>query len=236
MLQIAVYLVRYGTRFCFFFLMIRRPPRSTLFPYTTLRRDARAGRVGAVVQHRPDLGRAAVEVPRRALGPLPGVVEIAHLEEDEAAELLLGLHERPVGDMAPAALHAHGRGRLRALEPLAGQKDARLARRLSEFVPRRHRLLDLLGLVDALDRLVAVQRQQHLHVQTSGSWPRAPMSRIMKGTNDSRDVDSGNAPTPNAAARRSAAAPGARLQLVDALRCLGLGEVAVGLLAGRARK
>jgi hypothetical protein len=62
------------------------------------------------------------------------------------------------------------------------------------------------------------------------------MSRIMKGTNDSRDVDSGNAPTPNAAARRSAAAPGARLQLVDALRCLGLGEVAVGLLAGRARK
>src|SRR3954465_16093608 len=31
---------------CFFFLMIRRPPRSTLFPYTTLFRSAarRAGR------------------------------------------------------------------------------------------------------------------------------------------------------------------------------------------------
>src|SRR2546427_8618078 len=30
---------------CFFFLMIRRPPRSTLFPYTTLfRSDAYAGR------------------------------------------------------------------------------------------------------------------------------------------------------------------------------------------------
>src|SRR3712207_9486798 len=27
--------------FCFFFLMIRRPPRSTLFPYTTLFRSAR---------------------------------------------------------------------------------------------------------------------------------------------------------------------------------------------------
>src|SRR5208283_3055376 len=26
---------------CFFFLMIRRPPRSTLFPYTTLFRDLR---------------------------------------------------------------------------------------------------------------------------------------------------------------------------------------------------
>src|SRR6266542_2241129 len=28
---------------CFFFLMIRRPPRSTLFPYTTLFRSGRAG-------------------------------------------------------------------------------------------------------------------------------------------------------------------------------------------------
>src|SRR5258707_7578348 len=28
----------------FFFLMIRRPPRSTLFPYTTLFRSVRAGR------------------------------------------------------------------------------------------------------------------------------------------------------------------------------------------------
>src|SRR3712207_6890428 len=27
---------------CFFFLMIRRPPRSTLFPYTTLFRSGRA--------------------------------------------------------------------------------------------------------------------------------------------------------------------------------------------------
>src|SRR2546430_11591155 len=30
------------TCFCFFFLMIRRPPRSTLFPYTTLFRSAPA--------------------------------------------------------------------------------------------------------------------------------------------------------------------------------------------------
>src|SRR3712207_7096020 len=29
--------------FIFFFLMIRRPPRSTLFPYTTLFRSVRAG-------------------------------------------------------------------------------------------------------------------------------------------------------------------------------------------------
>src|SRR3982751_6975155 len=33
--------------FCFFFLMIRRPPRSTLFPYTTLFRSGhRPGRRG----------------------------------------------------------------------------------------------------------------------------------------------------------------------------------------------
>src|SRR5256886_8115224 len=35
----------YPLRFIFFFLMIRRPPRSTLFPYTTLFRSrARAAR------------------------------------------------------------------------------------------------------------------------------------------------------------------------------------------------
>src|SRR3712207_7207391 len=32
--------------FVFFFLMIRRPPRSTLFPYTTLFRSGRPGRRG----------------------------------------------------------------------------------------------------------------------------------------------------------------------------------------------
>src|SRR3712207_7036055 len=41
----------------FFFLMIRRPPRSTLFPYTTLFRSlagrARAGRRAARARQRP---------------------------------------------------------------------------------------------------------------------------------------------------------------------------------------
>src|SRR2546427_9071985 len=32
--------------FVFFFLMIRRPPRSTLFPYTTLFRSSRGGASG----------------------------------------------------------------------------------------------------------------------------------------------------------------------------------------------
>src|SRR5258708_842517 len=39
----SIYLIRYLVELalldCFFFLMIRRPPRSTLFPYTTLFRS-----------------------------------------------------------------------------------------------------------------------------------------------------------------------------------------------------
>src|SRR6266568_8043480 len=34
-------MTRYSVLFSFFFLMIRRPPRSTLFPYTTLFRSPR---------------------------------------------------------------------------------------------------------------------------------------------------------------------------------------------------
>src|SRR2546427_10433046 len=44
--------------FCFFFLMIRRPPRSTLFPYTTLFRS----RGVEVIVVEPDVGRDDVEV------------------------------------------------------------------------------------------------------------------------------------------------------------------------------
>src|SRR5947208_13730992 len=45
MLYHALLLLQFSSRFChslcFFFLMIRRPPRSTLFPYTTLFRSRR---------------------------------------------------------------------------------------------------------------------------------------------------------------------------------------------------
>src|SRR5256885_11880374 len=62
----------------FFFLMIRRPPRSTLFPYTTLFRSVVAGGRGsaAVGWRRPGHLHAAGpgEGPRRAArrGPSPG--------------------------------------------------------------------------------------------------------------------------------------------------------------------
>src|SRR5258708_15450466 len=47
-----------NSAFCFFFLMIRRPPRSTLFPYTTLFRSWQkgqhpaGGQRGLGVEHR----------------------------------------------------------------------------------------------------------------------------------------------------------------------------------------
>src|SRR5258708_26159601 len=37
--RLFFYCLGASLRFCFFFLMIRRPPRSTLFPYTTLFRS-----------------------------------------------------------------------------------------------------------------------------------------------------------------------------------------------------
>src|SRR3712207_8802821 len=51
--------------FMFFFLMIRRPPRSTLFPYTTLFRSLPLAR-GAARAHRPR--RRVLAVTRRHIG------------------------------------------------------------------------------------------------------------------------------------------------------------------------
>src|SRR3712207_9563653 len=64
--------------FVFFFLMIRRPPRSTLFPYTTLFRSQRrarlreAGEVDGGVGRLSAGGRTPVEVPKGAGAPVLG--------------------------------------------------------------------------------------------------------------------------------------------------------------------
>src|SRR3712207_7585092 len=47
-----------------FFLMIRRPPRSTLFPYTTLFRSPDV--VAALKRYRPNVGVAPQEFVQRA--------------------------------------------------------------------------------------------------------------------------------------------------------------------------
>src|SRR3989475_5303508 len=63
---------------CFFFLMIRRPPRSTLFPYTTLFRSHVRGAVG----HR-EVARIPGAQPLDQVDLLEGV----HRSEEHTSEL-----------------------------------------------------------------------------------------------------------------------------------------------------
>src|SRR3712207_7570708 len=76
----------------FFFLMIRRPPRSTLFPYTTLFRSARLHVVGVHVDDRD------VE----ALGQVRRIARGARLVLiGREAELVVGDHvDRATGPVA----------------------------------------------------------------------------------------------------------------------------------------
>src|SRR5260370_35547100 len=59
----------------FFFLMIRRPPRSTLFPYTTLFRSANMARI--------DLGQELAEQNLAARRFLRGALEQRHERSEE---------------------------------------------------------------------------------------------------------------------------------------------------------
>src|SRR2546422_6739376 len=72
----------------FFFLMIRRPPRSTLFPYTTLFRSlCRTPRRGPSCV-RPPLQPAA----RRERGTLRDDRQPSHRSEEHTSELQSRLH------------------------------------------------------------------------------------------------------------------------------------------------
>src|SRR6266566_3781906 len=100
--------------FCFFFfLMIRRPPRSTLFPYTTLFRSDRRGLGGDVEQHRGQV-HAADPVDQRVVGlgdqreaVVPQTLDQPHLPQGLGAIELLG--EDPRGEAAQL-VPAAGRG------------------------------------------------------------------------------------------------------------------------------
>src|SRR2546422_4789401 len=86
----------------FFFLMIRRPPRSTLFPYTTLFRSSL--RAGALGELGLDFAGAALINPRLvycsitafgARGPLadlPGYDALMQRSEEHTSELQSRLH------------------------------------------------------------------------------------------------------------------------------------------------
>src|SRR3712207_8657250 len=61
----------------FFFLMIRRPPRSTLFPYTTLFRsevEKNAALAMAVLGHRPEPIEPRIEPAPAALDEARGIL------------------------------------------------------------------------------------------------------------------------------------------------------------------
>src|SRR5260370_21670373 len=66
-----------------FFLMIRRPPRSTLFPYTTLFRSRRARRaaLGLALEAAGQLAKGVL--PVLALGPLVALLR----SEEHTSEL-----------------------------------------------------------------------------------------------------------------------------------------------------
>src|ERR1035438_4611482 len=104
----------YTTLFCFFFLMIRRPPRSTLFPYTTLFRS----------HHLPDDHLDVLVVDVDALVPVDGldlvdqvvldVVAAANQEQLLRADRALGDAVARL-DVVTIANHELGRGRNRVL-------------------------------------------------------------------------------------------------------------------------
>src|SRR3989449_10905116 len=76
--------------FSFFFLMIRRPPRSTLFPYTTLFRSVR---VQSPVQRDPELGSGhAVGGDDRGLVGIDLDRDILLRSEEHTSELQSRLH------------------------------------------------------------------------------------------------------------------------------------------------
>src|SRR5690349_25002705 len=63
-LSLSLHLSLFFFFFFFFFLMIRRPPRSTLFPYTTLFRSRTDGRTCRSAEPRRPVDVASLAVPR----------------------------------------------------------------------------------------------------------------------------------------------------------------------------
>src|SRR3712207_6872617 len=74
-----------GFRLFFFFLMIRRPPRSTLFPYTTLFRSSFSGSVHT--SKSSTLSRQGSGSAKRATFSKPWVLPLPLRSEEHTSEL-----------------------------------------------------------------------------------------------------------------------------------------------------
>src|SRR5215207_687878 len=134
---------------------------------------------------RPDLDRPAADVGDPG-GDLDRLVQVLGLDDVEAAELLLGLGERPVGAEGRAVAHPHGGGRRGRLQRLAGLVDAAV----DDVLGEGHVLLELgLGLLLALAGpvlLAGVDQQRVAHAPSLGSGRR--------GSPPSMQPTSGQAP------------------------------------------
>src|SRR3712207_7917119 len=77
-----------------FFLMIRRPPRSTLFPYTTLFRSRRPAGRGAADDPAGTVGQVpgSRRAPGRARGARPAVHRLAARRADRKSTRLNSSH------------------------------------------------------------------------------------------------------------------------------------------------
>src|SRR5947209_15484065 len=78
-----------------FFLIIRRPPRSTLFPYTTLFRSEARDHAGCRCRH----SRPKARAPRGARSPGGSQIGFEH------ARIAPDLCERALGEPAPLRHH-----------------------------------------------------------------------------------------------------------------------------------
>src|SRR2546429_3987243 len=80
------------SHFLFFFLMIRRPPRSTLFPYTTLFRSVSSGRSAASMTT-PPLRNSLLESAESEPEPAARIpVASSKRSEEHTSELQSRLH------------------------------------------------------------------------------------------------------------------------------------------------
>src|SRR3712207_1505857 len=117
--------------------MIRRPPRSTLFPYTTLFRSDRAGDGGAAAVRALDgapraaARRPAEHQPRVAGLPPPRVLARPDLAGGRLVRRLDAGAARPGGrrrTAAPGGARRAGRGLLRRVPRAAHRRTARQRR------------------------------------------------------------------------------------------------------------
>src|SRR3989441_13365379 len=108
MSSVSLYTVSFLNFIFFFFLMIRRPPRSTLFPYTTLFRSHHlADEVGVGLAQAPPADEQPVErvVERRRVARSHGGRRLVHRSPDEARRLVLNVLEQgEITGAEPAAV------------------------------------------------------------------------------------------------------------------------------------